>query len=208
VAAAATLILGSGCQAVAFLLIPDQDDSTGWLTWIADNVTRGQLSKLFDVLAMPFLVCSAAVYIMLGRRRSPRLAWIGGVSLACGLVGLSMLQGWEVLAYNMVTDELVSPEVVAAAVDDITSSPAGIAVLVLFMVFAFGGLMVTIVSLWRSQVVPRAAVLLLLAGFVVDAFLAPVEGHVVMFLAASWIAITVLRARSPHHLAEPSVSIH
>jgi hypothetical protein len=29
---------------------------------------------MFDVLAMPFLVASAAVYIVLGRRRSPRLA--------------------------------------------------------------------------------------------------------------------------------------
>ena len=193
-AAAATLVLGSGCQAIAFLLIPYHDDSTLWLTWIADNEGRGQLSKLFDALAMPFLVCSAAVYIMLGRRRSPRLAWIGGISLACGLVGMSMLQGWEILAYNLVSDDAATPAVVATAVDDITSSPAGIAALVLFMVLGFGGLLLTLLSLWKSEAVPRAAVLLLLVGFIVDAFLAPVEGHVIMFLAASWIAFTIIHA--------------
>ena len=189
------MVLGSGCQAIAFLLIPSIDDSTAWLTWIAENETRGQLSKLFDVLAMPFLVGSAAVYIMLGRKQSPKLAWVGGIGLGSGLVGLAMLQGWEVLAYNLVADDAASPETVASAVDGITSSPAGIAVLVLFMVLGFGGLLITLMSLWRSQVVPRAAVLLLLIGFVVDAFIAPVEGHVIMFLAASWIAFTVFRAR-------------
>lgn len=194
IAAAATLVLGSGCQAIAFLLIPSIDDSTAWLTWIAENETRGQLSKLFDVLAMPFLVGSAAVYIMLGRKQSPKLAWVGGIGLGSGLVGLAMLQGWEVLAYNLVADDAASPETVASAVDGITSSPAGIAVLVLFMVLGFGGLLITLMSLWRSQVVPRAAVLLLLIGFVVDAFIAPVEGHVIMFLAASWIAFTIIRA--------------
>jgi hypothetical protein len=74
IAAAAAVVLGAGCQAVAFLLSPSPADTTEWLTWIADNPGRGQLSKMFDVLAMPFLVASAAVYIVLGRRRSPRLA--------------------------------------------------------------------------------------------------------------------------------------
>jgi hypothetical protein len=57
---------------------------------------------MFDVLAMPFLIASAAVYIMLGRKRSPRLAWIAGIALAAGLVGLAVLQGWEILSYNLV----------------------------------------------------------------------------------------------------------
>jgi hypothetical protein len=81
IAAVAALVLGSGCQAVAFLLAPTPTDSTEWLTWIANNPGRGQLSKMFDVLAMPFLIATAAVYIMLGRKRSPRLAWIAGAAL-------------------------------------------------------------------------------------------------------------------------------
>ncbi|MFL6047516.1 MAG: hypothetical protein ACJ72M_20700, partial [Propionibacteriaceae bacterium] len=124
---------------MAFLLAQTPTDSTEWLTWIADNPGRGQLSKMFDVLAMPFLIATAAVYLMLGRKRSPRLAWIAGVALGAGLVGLAVLQGWEVLAYNLVTQRVLSPADVANAVDNITSSPAGVAVMLLFFVLGFGG---------------------------------------------------------------------
>ena len=195
IAAASALVLGSGCQIVAFLLIPHNEDTTAWLTWIAENESRGQLPKMFDVLAMPFLIASAAIYIMLGRRRSPRLAWIGGIAMAAGLVGLAMLQGWEVLAYNLVTDGAASPETVATAVDDITSSPAGITVFVLFLMVGFIGYLLTMLALWRSRVVPRLAVLLLLTGFIVDAFVAPVAGQIVSFVGAAWVAVIVIRAR-------------
>src|SRR3954454_16506270 len=198
IAAAAALVLGSGCQAVAFLLAQTPTDSTEWLTWIADNPGRGQLSKMFDVLAMPFLIATAAVYIMLGCKRSPRLAWIAGVALGAGLVGLAVLQGWEVLAYNLVTQSVLSPAEVANAVDNIASSPAGVAVMLLFFVLGFGGLLATLFSLWRSRAVPRVAVLILLIGFVIDIAGRGTEGHLITFVGATWIAVTIVRGgKSP-----------
>ena len=199
VAAAAALVLGSGCQLIAFLLSPTPADTTQWLTWIAENPGRGQLSKTFDVLAMPFLVASAAVYITLGRKRSPKLAWISGVALGAGLVGLAMVQGWEVLAYDLVTDDVLPPAAVAEAVDNVSSSPAGLTVGLLFLVVGFLGLLATLVSLWRSHAAPRLAVLLLLVGFLVDVLGRPVEGHAVSFIGAAWLAITILTAQ--HHPA-------
>jgi hypothetical protein len=199
IAAAAALILGSGCQAVAFLLSPTPADSTEWLTWIANNPGRGQLSKMFDVLAMPFLIATAAVYIMLGRKRSPRLAWIAGVALGAGLVGLAVLQGWEVLGYNLVTQQVLPPPSVASALDNIASSPAGVAVMLLFFVLGFGGLLGTLFSLWRSRAVPRVAVLILLLGFIIDIAGRGTEGHLITFVGATWIAVTILRG--PESLA-------
>jgi hypothetical protein len=192
IAAAAALVLGSGCQVIAFLVSPTPADTTEWLSWIAENPGRGQFSKMFDVLAMPFLVASAAVYIALGRRRSPRLAWISGVALGAGLVGLATLQGWEVLAYNLVVDDALSPEAVAQAVDDAPSSPAGLAVGLLFLLVGFLGLLGTLLALWRSHAVPRLAVLLLFIGFLVDVFGRPVEAHVLSFVGATWIAVNLL----------------
>jgi hypothetical protein len=62
-------------------------------------------------------------------------------ALGAGLVGLAVPQGWEVLAYNLVTQRLLSPADVANAVDNMTSSPAGVAVMLLFFVLGFGGLL-------------------------------------------------------------------
>jgi hypothetical protein len=199
IAAATALVLGSGCQAIAFLLSPTPADTTEWLTWIAENPGRGQLSKMFDVLAMPFLVATAAVYITLGRKRSPRLAWISGLALGAGLVGLAMLQGWEVLAYNLVVDNVAPPATVATAIDNIVSSPAGVAVTLLFLLIGLLGLIGTLVSLWHSKAVPRLAVLLLLGGFVTDILGRPVEGHLVSFIGAAWVAATILNTPPVRH---------
>src|SRR5688572_6472000 len=143
---------------------------------------------MFDVLAMPFLIATAAAYIMLGRKRSPRLAWIAGVALGAGLVGLAVLQGWEVLAYNLVTQGVLSPAEVAKAVDNIASSPAGVAVMLLFCA-----------RLWRAARNPvftlavagcaTVPVLILLIGFVIDIAGRGTEGHLITFVGATWIAL-------------------
>jgi len=193
-AAVLTLLLGAGCQAVAFLVLPYEGDTAGWLTWIAENPGRAQTSKVLDVLAMPFLLGSAVVYVFLGRERSPRLAWVGGVLFGGGMVGLTFLQGWEVLAYSLVIDGTVDTGTLAAAIDGL-SSPSAIVVFVLFLGGALTGLLSTCVSLWRSRAVPRGAVVLLLAFIVVDGFLSRgVEGHLIGFLGAAWIALSVLRS--------------
>ena len=198
-------MLGSGFQAISFLLSPTPADTTEWLTWIAENPGRGQVSKLFDVLAMPFLVATAAVDIVLGRKRSPKLAWVSGIALAAGMVGLAMLQGWEVLAFNLVVDDVLPPATVAGAIEDIASSPAGLAVTLLFLVVGFVGLLATLVSLWRSRAVPRLVVLLLLAGFVTDILGRPVEGHLVSFIGATWVAVTVLTPVPTHRDMDDAV---
>jgi hypothetical protein len=53
-------------------------DLESWLTWVADNPALANLSKTLDVLFVPFAVGSVVVYVLLGKARSPRLAWVGG----------------------------------------------------------------------------------------------------------------------------------
>jgi hypothetical protein len=193
-AAAGTLVLGAAFQLAAFLTMPTHDETLERLTWVADHATRAELSKAFDILAMPFLIGTAVVYVLLARERSPRLAWAGGLLLALGMVGLSMIQGLETLEFAVATDSGIDLATFAAVVDDLSTLPAAV-LFVMFIGGALFGLLLSTAALWRSGAVPRGAVLLLPLFIVVDLFLGrPVEGHVVSLVAALWFATAVLQA--------------
>jgi hypothetical protein len=194
IGAAATLVLGATFQVLAFALAPNYSKTADRLQWIADNPTRAELSKLFDVLAMPFLVGGVVVYFLLSRARTPRLAWFGALVLGCGLVGLSMSQGYETLEFRLVTDGLVDLTTLAHTVDTISTAPE-IAMGVLFLAGILIGILATIAALWRSRAVPRGAVVLMFVFVVLDVPLQrPLTAHVIALLAASWIAWSILSA--------------
>jgi len=191
-AAAGTLVLGAALQLASFLTIPNHDETADRLEWIAANPSQADASKLFDILAMPFLFGTVLVYVLLSRRRSLRLAYAGGILLGCGMVGLSMLQGYETLEFGLVTDGRFALATLADAVDDISSVPA-IAMLLLFLPGVFFGLLTMAVALWRSRAVPRGAVVLIPAFMVTDIFLQQgVAGHAIALVGAAWIASAVL----------------
>ena len=178
-AAAGTLVLGAALQLAAFMTIPDHDETEERLRWVAANSGQADASKLFDILAMPFLLGTVLVYVLLARRRSPRLAYAGGIILGCGMVGLSMLQGYETLEFAIATDGRFDLATFADAVDDVSSVPA-IAMLLLFLPGVFFGLLTMAVALWRSGAVPRGAILLIPAFLITDIFLQQgVVGHAI-----------------------------
>ncbi len=184
IAAAATLVIGAACQVVAFLAIPQFASTTDRLQWIADNEAQANLSKTFDVLAMPFLLGGVLVYVLLSRRRSPRLAYAGGILLGCGLVGLAMVNGTEVLEFALAQDGRFRIAALADVADNISTAPA-IALFVLFIPGLFFGLLLTTVALWRSRAVPRGAVALLPVFFVTDVILQLGDiAHVIALVAA------------------------
>jgi hypothetical protein len=196
-AAAGTIVVGATLQVLAFALIPDFDKTVDRLRWVADHNVQAQLSKTFDLLAVPFLLGGAIVYVLLGRDRSPRLAWTGGILLGFGMCGLMAVQGLETLEYALAQDGRFDLTALADAVDNISTAPA-VATAVLFLVGAALGILVTSVSLWRSRAAPRAAAALLILFFVVDAVLSePLVAHVIALVGAVWIAVAILRSRPP-----------
>jgi hypothetical protein len=196
-AAAGTLVLGAAFQLAAFITEPKHDETVDRLQWIADNPERADLAKLFDVLAMPFLFGTMLVYVLLSRERSRRLAYTGGILLGCAFVGLSMIQGYEAFAFTVAQDGRFDLEALADVFEE--TSPALIAIFLLFIPGALFGLLTMTVALWRSQAVPLGAVALIPAFIVVDLFLGRgLEGHVISLVAACWIASAVLLAgRAP-----------
>jgi len=75
-AAAGTLVVGATFQVLAFALIPDYSKTLDRLQWVAAHPAQAQVSKTFDLLAVPFLFGGVIVYVLLGRERAPRLAWM------------------------------------------------------------------------------------------------------------------------------------
>lgn len=199
-AAAAALILGTGFELIANAIGPSPAGSTTLdeFRMVAEHPGTANLIFVFALLAVPFLVGSVLVYVLLSRDRSPRLAYAGGILLGFGLVSLSAVEGYQVFAITLVEDGRVPLTVLAEVVEKV-SSAAVVAMFLMFIPFAFFGLLIVAAALWRSGAVPRGAVLLMLASVVVDFFLnegfgiAPdFAGPGLSFLAASWIALAVL----------------
>jgi len=201
-AAAATLVIGATCQVIVFAVEPQHTHTVDRLEWIAAHPDRANVAKLFDVLAMPFLIGGVLVYVLLSRQRSPRLAYTGGILLGCGMVGLSMIHGLETLAFGLTEDGRFDLKALADKVDNLSIAPA-IAILLLFLPGAILGILTMSVALWRSRAVPRAAAALLPIFIVVDVpFQQGLAAHLIALVAAVWIASAVLRAGQ----TEPDVS--
>jgi hypothetical protein len=199
IAAAVTLVLAAAFPLASHLMGPINPTTIAWLHWVADHPDLANLSKVFELLQMPFLFGTVLVYVLLSRQRSPRLAYAGGILFGCGMVGLSAVHGYETLAYALAQDSRFDLTALADVVGAQSSTPA-IVMLLIFLPFALFGLLTSAVALWRSGAVPRAAVLLIVAFLVVDFFLGP-EGfgiapdwvsRVISFVGACWIASAVL----------------
>jgi hypothetical protein len=193
-AAAGTLVVGATCQVLAFALIPDYDKTVDRLQWVAEHPTQAQISKTFDLLAVPFLLGGVIVYVLLARERAPRLAWAGGIQLGLGMCGLMTVQGYETLEFALAQDGRFDLRALADVVDNLSTAPE-VAMGIMFIVCAVLGIGVTAVALWRSRAVPRAVPLLLVVFIVTDAALSqPLLGHVIALVAAVWVAYSIVRA--------------
>jgi hypothetical protein len=173
--------------------------------WTAGHPDVANVAQVLLLVAAPFLVGTAVVYALLASERSPRLAYVGGTLLGFGLVGLSAVTGYETLATAVAQDGRLDPAGVAEVVE--TSSPPVVAMLLIFVPFAFAGLLASAAALWRSRAVPRGAALLLGTFILVDLFLNEGMGavpssaaHAIGFVATSWIACSLLTAprAGPH----------
>lgn len=194
-AAAATLVLGAAFQLASFLLEPENLSTVDEFRWAADHPDRANLAGLFGVLAMPFLFGTALVYMLLSRRRSPRLAYAGGILLGLGFVGLTAVTGGGTALRFLAQDGRFDLNTLADAADK-ASTPPAIAIFLLFLPGAFFGLLTMAAALWRSRAVPRGAILLIPVFIVTDFFLQMgIVGHAIWFVEASWIAWAVVATK-------------
>jgi hypothetical protein len=201
-AAVTTLVVADALQLASHLGQPTLRSSRAALDWAATNSAAASLTKIFDILAVPFLLGTALVYVLLSRQRSPRLAYTGGAVLGCGLVGLAAIEGVESLAIVLAQDERTDMGGLAEAVDQ-AAGPAAVILLLLIV----GGLVGTLslsAALWRSGAVPRALAALVALPLLVDVFVNEALGigphwvpHAISALVTLWLAWVILTTKQP-----------
>ena len=202
VAAAVTLLLAAGVPLLSHVVQPTLPSTDESVAWAAAQPGTAELTKLLDLLALPFLFAGGLVYVLLARQRSPRLAYVGGVLLGCGLVGLSAVEGYETLAVTLAGQPRTDLDGLATALDQ-TVGAAAIFMLLLLLGGTLVGTILLAAALWRSGVIPREIAVLVPLPLLVDVVVT--EGmragphwipHAVSLVVACLVAGAVVTARS------------
>jgi hypothetical protein len=201
VAASATLVLAAGVPLVSHVTQPTLPGTEDAVAWAAADAGTAELTKLLDVLALPFLFGAALVYVLLSRQGSPRLAYAGGALLGCGLVGLSAVEGYEALAVSLAGDPRTDRDGLVTALDQ-TEGAAAMLMLVLLLGGALVGTLLLAGAFWRSGAVPREIAVLLPLPILVDVVVTEGLGigphwvsHALSLVVGCLIAGVVLSAR-------------
>lgn len=162
------------------------------MAYLASHRVLGGIAVTADILAVPFLFGSVAVWLLMARRASPKLAWIGAILLVFGLTGQAMIEGVEMIGYTVAQGDKNSQAVFEGA----TNQPAGLPGIVFMAMFFVGaslGIVISMLAVWRSRAVPRAAAALPVAFQVVQTVGVPFPATVLVLVGLVWMAIVVLR---------------
>jgi hypothetical protein len=160
--------------------------------WIAAHPMLSGLGVSAEILAVPLIFAAAMVWFTLSRPASRRWAWAGVVLLACAAAGQGVLEGAELVGY-VVARSGTGLDASLSAVMDHASGPPMVTFMVLFFVGAFLGILVSMIGVWRARVLPRAAVVLVVASQALEFADVPLGGTGVGLIAVIWMAIHLVR---------------
>lgn len=163
---------------------------------MAAHPGRSLAANLVGLLNVTLLIPIVLGFVHLLRARGPISGRVGGGLALVGIVGFAALHGFT-LARLQVMEAGSAGERALAALEQ--GSVGGTVVLLMFLIGLFAGFAVLTVSLWRTRVVPRRAVGLIVTFLVVDLvgngagsdFLV-VLAHAVLAVGSIWIGLKVL----------------
>ncbi|XVQ82207.1 hypothetical protein ACQP2K_25465 [Microbispora siamensis] len=193
VAGALALTLSGVLWAVADLVEPELDGVAS-LNWTAAHPGPAGIGITADILATPCLAGATAVWLLLSRRRSPRLAWTGAVLLVLGLTGQAMIMGVGLVGYMVARSGKIDPALFSAVVGDGPGASLPETVFtVMFFAGAFLGIVVMMAAVWRSRALPRAAAALLVAFQLTELVSPPFPTTLLATAGLVWMAVALLR---------------
>ena len=155
-----------------------------------------------DLIGTVFVLGAAVVWLLLGRERSPKIAWTGAVMLGFALIAQGAVSGVEITKYALARDGRFD----LSALADAIASPSqmgipGYVFLPMFMIGAFLGLVLAMIAVWRSGSVARPAIILVVLFQVSQALPMPVPTTPLLLVGAIWMALNLTVLRRPRTIA-------
>lgn len=188
-------LLNGGAQYAGHLAAGDLQFSEQ-IRWGVEHPTFHAVEQTASLASLLFLPLAVLGLAQLARWRSPRLT---AVATGLALWGMWGFHNILALGYTagVVTPGVLGTDAAVALNDAFSSNPGVVAVaLIPHLVGSFLGLLLLSVSCWRSQVLPRGALVLLVAFLLWDFLAAPVgplEAHLLLLVALCWLGVAVLR---------------
>lgn len=190
------LILGPIAQ--MYRTFPRYDmTSAEMLAWI-NQYTGGSLyhSLIYHLLGMLLFV---PVYLGLAhllRERSPKLAVIGSTFAIISALAFYGMGTVNLVFYGMASSGL-DQSIMAQVIDRMASSPIFLVIVAPFLLFMVIGTICLVAGLWRARVVPRVALLFVIAAIILD-IVAPNVGFleickVPLLVGYGWIGLRILK---------------
>lgn len=202
-AAALCLLLAPLLEVVEAAFSPLRDTTTAAdISAIAAHQQRFTLSVAAGLVATMLYVPAFLGAGSLGADRSRRLATAATSLLVLAMLGFSGVRMGQAFELSAVRQHM-APDVAAKLMDGAATTVPGAALMAVFLLGSTLGLWLLSAALWRSQVVPRPAVLAVAAFPLIDlglkGHLATIAAHVVLFAGLAVIATRLLKAERAGH---------
>jgi hypothetical protein len=188
-------VLNGGAQYAGHLLTGDMEFSDQ-IRWAAEHPVAHQVEQTALLASVLFLPLAILALAHLTRWRSPRLTAVATVLALWGMWGFHNILALGYTAGTVAPTTLGTESAVALNESFLSDAGVWAVALVPHLAGSFLGMLLLSVAGWRSRVLPRGA-LLLLVGFLLWDFLGaplgPLEGHLLLMVALVWLGVVVAR---------------
>lgn len=191
------LILGPIAQ--LYRTVP-RNNQTGaeMLAWISNNTGDFLVHSLsYQMLGVMLFIPIYLALAHLLRERSPKLGLIGSIF---GIISMIAFYGMGVmnLAFYGMSASGLDQGLMAQLIDSLGTSPIFLVVVPPYLLGMLIAVACLFTGLWRSRVVPRAALLLAILAILLDFFMPNVVGFIELakvpqILAYGWIGLRILK---------------
>jgi hypothetical protein len=189
-------VLNGLSQYVGHLVVPDGDSFNDQLRWSVEHPTFHGAEQLALVLSSLFMPIGLLGLAWVAHHRARRLTAVAVALTIWGMWGFH-----NVLAMGYTTGTVAPGAIGVEAAVQLNNSlvdHAGVMVTALLphLVGSFFGLLLLAVAAWRSRLLPKVP-LLLLVGFLLWDFLlppaGPLEAHLLLTVSWTWLGVHLVR---------------